>query len=163
MWLFSSIPWPVGSSGDLRDDSLEILFRSFSSGDPCDQFWYGQGCPLLDAVHLAFPLPTKASPTLQDALMFFLERLLWRVTCLNHASFCFLTVAGRGSYGPTKKFLYSWTLPSKSFLLRLLLLAFHRHCELDSESDLMTFELPCMLVDQGPSQQSCKEEYKPWK
>ena len=29
---------------------------------------HGQGCPLFDIVHPAFPLPTTASPILQDAL-----------------------------------------------------------------------------------------------
>ena len=32
------------------------------------QFRHGQGCPLSDVVHPAFPLLSKASPTLQDAL-----------------------------------------------------------------------------------------------
>ena len=32
------------------------------------QFWHGQGCPLFDVVHPAFPLPTTASPTLQGAI-----------------------------------------------------------------------------------------------
>ena len=35
---------------------------------PCEQFWHGQGCPLIDVVHPAFPLPTTASPTLQGSL-----------------------------------------------------------------------------------------------
>ena len=53
----------------MRDDSAETLFQFFfllealmsSSG-------MGQGCPLFDAVRLAFPLPTSASPCLQGAL-----------------------------------------------------------------------------------------------
>ena len=32
------------------------------------------------------------------------KRLSWRVTCPNHANFCLLTVARRGSCGPTRKF-----------------------------------------------------------
>ena len=39
---------------------------AFSVGGHCEQF--GQGCPLSDVVHPAFPLPTTASPTLQGAL-----------------------------------------------------------------------------------------------
>ena len=31
--------------------------------------WHGQGCPLFNVVHPAFPLPTTASPTVQSALM----------------------------------------------------------------------------------------------
>ena len=54
----------------MKDDSAEILFQfvCFSAGGPCEQFWQGQGCPLFDVVHPAFPMPTTASPTLQDAL-----------------------------------------------------------------------------------------------
>ena len=40
----------------------------FSEGGSCEQFWHGQGCPLFDVVHPAFPLPTTASSTLQGAL-----------------------------------------------------------------------------------------------
>ena len=40
----------------------------FSAGGPCEQFWHGQKCSLFDVVHPAFPMPTTASPTLQDAL-----------------------------------------------------------------------------------------------
>ena len=32
------------------------------------KFWYGQGCPLFDVVHSAFPLPTAVSYPLQCAL-----------------------------------------------------------------------------------------------
>ena len=52
----------------MKDDSPEILFQSFSEGGPCEQFWHGQGCPLFDVADPAFPLPTTALPTLQDAL-----------------------------------------------------------------------------------------------
>ena len=40
----------------------------FSAGGPCEQFRDGQGCPLFDDVHPAFPLPTTAPPTHQGAL-----------------------------------------------------------------------------------------------
>ena len=32
------------------------------------KFWHGQGCPLFDVVHPAFPLLTTASPNPQGAL-----------------------------------------------------------------------------------------------
>ena len=38
-------------------------------------------------VHPEFPLPTTTSPTLQGARRMVLERLSWRVTCPNRASF----------------------------------------------------------------------------
>ena len=50
-----------GHEGRFDRDSLPV----FSSGRPCEQFWHGQGYPLFDVVHPAFPLPTAASPTLQ--------------------------------------------------------------------------------------------------
>ena len=52
----------------MTDDSAEILFEKFSLGGPCERFWHGQGCPLSDVVHPAFPLPTTASPILQGAM-----------------------------------------------------------------------------------------------
>ena len=52
----------------MTDVSAEILFEKFSSGGPCERFWHGQGRPLSDVVHPAFPLPTTASPILQGTL-----------------------------------------------------------------------------------------------
>ena len=40
----------------------------FSAGNHCEPICYGQGCPLFDVVHPAFPLLTMAEPTLQGAL-----------------------------------------------------------------------------------------------
>ena len=37
------------------------------------------------------------------------ERLLWRVTCPNHASFRLVTVAGKDSCGPIKKLILIFT------------------------------------------------------
>ena len=54
----------LGRRGDMMDDPLPV----FISEGPCEQFWHGQGCPLFDVVHPAFPLPTKALPTLEGAL-----------------------------------------------------------------------------------------------
>ena len=42
----------------MRADSAQILFKPFLRG---------QGYPLFDVVHSAFPLPTSASPALQGA------------------------------------------------------------------------------------------------
>ena len=53
--------------GDMRKDSAEIFFQSFlqeALGSSSDL----QRCPLFDIIHLAFPLRTTASPTLQGAL-----------------------------------------------------------------------------------------------
>ena len=102
---FSSVPWLIGSlgghEGPFSRDSLPVL----SAGGHCEQFWYGQGCPLFDVVHPAFPLLTMALTTFQGALRISLERLLRHVTRLTHASFYFLTVVWRSSSGPTRKLI----------------------------------------------------------
>ena len=57
--------WVVGGhEGRFSRDPLPVFY----AGDPCGQFWHGQGCPLFDVVHPAFPLPTTASSTLEGAL-----------------------------------------------------------------------------------------------
>ena len=66
-----SLDW-LGRWGDMRDDSAEILLHFFfSAGGPFEQFWHGQGCPLFDVVHPAFPLPTTVPWKMV------LERLSW--------------------------------------------------------------------------------------
>ena len=70
--LFSPLTdWIVGGAegggGGMKDDTAEILFQSFLQEALVSSFWHGQGCPLFDVVHPAFPLPTRASPTLKDA------------------------------------------------------------------------------------------------
>ena len=60
-------PDRLGRRGDMGDDSANLLLVLSAVGS-CEQFWHGQGCPLFDVVHSAFPLPTTASPTLQCAL-----------------------------------------------------------------------------------------------
>ena len=52
-----------GHEGRFSRDDLPV----FSAEGPCEQLWHGQGCPLFDIVHPAFPLPTTASPTLLSA------------------------------------------------------------------------------------------------
>ena len=57
--------WVVGGhEGQFSRDRLPV----YPAGGPCEQFRYGQRCPLFDVVHPAFPLPTTASPTLHGAL-----------------------------------------------------------------------------------------------
>ena len=77
-----------GNMTEFSRDPLPV----FSARGHCEQFRHGQGCPLFDVVYPAFPLPTTALPTLQGALKDVLERLSWRVTSPNHASFRLLTV-----------------------------------------------------------------------
>ena len=76
--------WLIGSSGGhegwLSQDPLPVF--SAGLGGPREQFWHGQGCPLFDVLHPAFPL----SPTPKRALRTVSERLSWHVTCPKHAS-----------------------------------------------------------------------------
>ena len=55
-----------------RGNMMERFSRDrlpvFSAGVPCEQFWHGQGSPLFDVVHQAFPLLTIMLPILKDAL-----------------------------------------------------------------------------------------------
>ena len=90
-----------GRKGRFSRDPLP----AFSAGGPCEQVWHGKRCPLFDVVHPAFPLPTMVSPILQVPWRRVTERLSWHVTCPNHASFHLLTVARRGSCGPTRKLI----------------------------------------------------------
>ena len=49
-------PWRLGNTVVSREPLLV-----FSAGGPCEQFWHGQGCPVFDVVHPAFPLPTSVA------------------------------------------------------------------------------------------------------
>ena len=65
---FSSVPGPTGSSGAHEGRFSRDPLPVFSAGDPCEQFWHGQGCSLFDVVYPALPVPTAASLTLQGAV-----------------------------------------------------------------------------------------------
>ena len=73
-----------GHEGRFSRDSLPV----FPAGGHREQLWHVQGCPLFvssadhDVVH-----PARCPEG------WFLERLAWRVTCPNHASFRLLRVA----------------------------------------------------------------------
>ena len=54
----SSAVWVV--EGTMRMMQSRSVFCSFFAGSHCEQFWHGQGRPLFDVVHPAFPLPTTA-------------------------------------------------------------------------------------------------------
>ena len=65
---FSSVSCPTASSREHAGRFSGDPFPVFSSGGHCEQLWRGQGCPLLEFVYPAFPLPTTASPILQGTL-----------------------------------------------------------------------------------------------
>ena len=73
--LVSSVSRLIGLSGGHEGRFSRDPLPVFSAGGPpqfwalrSPQFWHGQGCPLFNVLHPAFPLPTTASPTLQGAL-----------------------------------------------------------------------------------------------
>ena len=80
---FSSAPWPNrrgggwGHEGRFRRDPIPV----FSAGGPCEQLWHGQEWRIFYVVHLAFPLPTTASPTLQGVLKDIFVEAVVGVTC----------------------------------------------------------------------------------
>ena len=76
-----------GHEGRCNRDPLPV----FSAEGPCEQFLHGQKSLVFDVVHPAWRMV--------------LERLSWRVTCPNYASFRLLKVAGRGSCGPIRKLI----------------------------------------------------------
>ena len=65
---FSSVPRPIGSSGGHEERFSRDPLPVFPAGGYCEQFWHGQGSPLVGFVHSAFPLPPMVSPTLQGGL-----------------------------------------------------------------------------------------------
>ena len=68
---FGSVPGPHGSLGGHEgrfSRALLPVFWFFFAGGHREQFWHEQGFPLFEIVHLAFPMPTTASPTLKGAL-----------------------------------------------------------------------------------------------
>ena len=92
----------------MRDDSVEIISQSF----------------LLEVIASSSGMDRDVhsmASSVQHLLCrpMLLERLSWRVTCPRHASFCLLTVASRGSYGPTRKFIGVVTFCSSDVPRRL--------------------------------------------
>ena len=83
---------------DMRNDSAEIFFQSFLQEALVSSSGMGRGVHSLTLSIQHFP-PSKARWRMV------LERLLWRVTCPNHASFRLLTAARRGSCGPTRELI----------------------------------------------------------
>ena len=52
-----------GNEGRFSRDPLPV----FSAEGPCEQFWYGQGCPLFHVFHLAFHRrPRRRPPALKN-------------------------------------------------------------------------------------------------
>ena len=51
---FSSVPWPIESSGGHEGRFSRGSLPVFFAGGPCEWLWQGQGCPVFDVIHPAF-------------------------------------------------------------------------------------------------------------
>ena len=92
--------------------SVQSLDRLSLPGDlkVYEQIWHGQECPAFSLqTTVCTPTPTPNPNKVHWRMV--LERLSWHVTCPNHASFCLLTVARRGSCRPTRKLILLRTQP----------------------------------------------------
>ena len=94
---FSSVRWPIGSSGGHKGWFSRDPLLDFSAGGPCKQLWHWQGCPLFGVVHPAFFCWPQHHPSSEVPWRMVLERLSWHMACRNHASFQRLTAARRGT------------------------------------------------------------------
>ena len=86
--------------GQFSRDPLSV----FSARGPCEQLWYmGRAVHFLMLSIKHFLCRPRHHPPPKVPCRMVLDRLLWRVTCLDHTSFSHLTAARRGSCGPTRK------------------------------------------------------------
>ena len=111
--MHSSVPWWTGLSGVHEGWFSKDPLPVFPAGGHFEWFWHGQGCPLFDIVHPTFPLPSTASSTLQGALKDGFGEVVVACDVPNPASFCFMTIARRGSCGPSR----NWILPGTQLLV----------------------------------------------
>ena len=93
-----------------------MIQKSFSStlsrGGHHKKLWHRRRHSLSEVVHPAFPLKINVTHPPRCCKGWFWKRLLWCITCPNHASFHLFIVARKGSAGPTKKFTPShWSFP----------------------------------------------------
>ena len=107
-----SFDW-LGCSGDMRDDSAEILFQPFLQEALVSSSGTGKDVHSMLSIQHCLCWPWRHTPSKVPWRMV-LERLSWHMTHPNHASFHLLTVASRGSCGPTRKLIL---LPTQSLVL----------------------------------------------
>ena len=105
LFQFSSVPWLIrsweGHDRRFSRDLLPVFLQKAtvrSSGKGRDVH------PLMLSIQHFLCQPWCCPPSKVPWRMGF-EKLLWPATCPNHANFCLLTVARRGSFGPTRKMI----------------------------------------------------------
>ena len=82
---------------------MTILFQSFLQEAPLSNSGMGKDInSLMLSIQHFFLLQPQRRPTSKATWKMVLERLPWRVTCSNYASFRLLTVARGGSCGSTR-------------------------------------------------------------
>ena len=102
---FSSVPWPVGSLGGhagwlSRDPRQSFLQEAILSSSGI----FRDVRSLMLSIQ-RFLCQPWCCPHSEVPWRMGFERLSWCVTCPNHASSHLLTVARRGSFGPTRKLI----------------------------------------------------------
>ena len=93
----------------MRDDSVGILFQSLMQEALVSNSGMGSDVHSLMLSIQYFLCWPQCRPPSKMPWRMVLERLSWCVTCMNHASFCLLTVASRGPCGPTRKLILLYT------------------------------------------------------
>ena len=106
----SSVPWPTGVLGDMRDDSTKILFQSSLHKTLVSSSGMGRGVHSLMLSIQHFLYRTRHYPPSKVPRGIVLERLLWCVTCPNHANVSHWTVARKVPVDPQG----SWSCSSPS-------------------------------------------------
>ena len=107
MRLFSSVQSldRLGRRGDMTYDSAKTLCQSFLQKALVSSPGIGRDVHSLMLSIKPLLCWSQCHPSSTMPWRMVLERLLWHVTCLNHSSFCLLTVARRGSCVPARKFI----------------------------------------------------------
>ena len=102
---FCSVPWLIGSPGDMRDNSTDILFQSFLQEALMSSSCMGMDVHSFYVVHPVFPLPTISLPTLQGSLKYGFREAGLVCDVPKSYKFLSLTVVRRGSCTPTRELI----------------------------------------------------------
>ena len=121
--------------GDMRDDDSAVSLPVISAGGQREQFRHGHGRPLLDVVHLAFPLPTTAKTICSN--------ILFRLTESVHiAAFPRYTVTAFTHYN-----LSRYTVTAFSHFLQFHTLRRYNLHTLQFHWDALGFRQPALCGD----------------
>ena len=102
---FRSVLWPSGLSGGHEGRFSRDPVPFFSAGGLVSSSGMGRHVHSLTLSIQHFLCWPRHCSAFKVPWWMVLERLLWQVTCQNHASFYLLTAARGGSNGPTFKMI----------------------------------------------------------